>query len=238
MQHSDQIDQIATALAKAQGAIPNPGRNREVTVRSDKGNYKFKYATLDAIVDVVRAPLAANGLAFTQSLGTADGGKMVLTTLLTHASGQWLRCDTPVMVEGAGMQRLGSAQSYARRYAISSLLGIATDEDDDANSADGNVITESRDRRNSSNSAPRAPLTPPAPVAPPAPAAAPKSREQAWADQRLAELDKDMTVDELEAWHQKHRAALEKLHQQNHDLAMRVTERYNERWKLPPMAAA
>ncbi len=145
MQHSDAIDQLAAALAKAQAVIENPARNREVKVKSDKGSYSFKYATLDAILDAVRGPLTANGLWFTQTLAETDGRYRLMTTLL-HASGQWIGSETPLIVGQQSAQAFGSALSYSRRYALIALLGVASDEDDDGNAADGNHITEQRDR--------------------------------------------------------------------------------------------
>lgn len=146
MNQSENIAELAAALAKAQGAMTNPPKNREVKVKSEKGEYKFSYATLDAVMDVIRKPLADNGLSFAQSLYTNSDGKLRLVTLLSHSSGQWLKAETPVLFGGSKMQELGSAQTYARRYAITSLLGIAADEDDDANGADGNTIEEKKDR--------------------------------------------------------------------------------------------
>lgn len=161
MLQSDQIDKLAAALAKAQGAIQNPTKNREVEVRTKTGGaYKFSYATLDNIFDTIRAPLADNGLSFTQTLYTNGDSKLRLITLLMHESGQWIRTETPVQVADPGMQALGSAQTYARRYAISSLLGIAADEDDDANAADGNHIEHKTDRKPTRTAEPRQEVEP------------------------------------------------------------------------------
>lgn len=146
MNKSESIAQIATALAAAQAEITNPPRNREVTVRSDKGNYKFKYATLDAIFDAVRPSLTKNGLWFVQTLANGDG-KYRLVTTLTHKSGEWLESEQPILVEKPGSQAFGSALTYARRYALTAMLGVAADEDDDGNGADGNHIEKSEDRK-------------------------------------------------------------------------------------------
>lgn len=136
---SEQIDQLATALAGAQAKFPNPPRNREVTVQTNSGSsYKFKYATLDAVLDAIRAPMAEAGLAVVQTLAESEGGKFRLQTRLMHKSGQWISSDQPLFVERPGNQAFGSALTYARRYALTSMLGIAAEEDDDANGADGN----------------------------------------------------------------------------------------------------
>lgn len=147
-----ETDKIAEALAKAAGAITNPVKNREVTVRSDKGNYKFKYATFDAILDSIRKPLSDNGLWFVQTL---DGNQMVTT--LYHSSGQTLNSRIPFVAGGNKPQEVGSALTYAKRYGLCALLGIAADEDDDGNAAEGNGVTDKRDigPRNAAVQSPR-----------------------------------------------------------------------------------
>lgn len=144
------IDKIAAALAKAQGVMQNPPRNREVEVegQSQSGNkfkYKFKYATFDAILDAARKPLSDNGLSYTQTLANGDGKYRLVTTLM-HESGQFLTSETPLLVQGNTSQAFGSALTYMKRYSLAAMLGIAADEDDDANAADGNSITGSKDR--------------------------------------------------------------------------------------------
>ncbi len=138
----NEIGSLAGALAKAQADITSPPRNREVTVKMKSGGiYKFKYATLDSIIDHVRGPLTANGLWFTQTLEGDDNGKYRLITALIHSSGQSIKSETPLLVVESGNQAFGSALTYMRRYALCSILGVAADEDDDANSAEGNAAT-------------------------------------------------------------------------------------------------
>lgn len=152
-------DKIAAALAKAQSAITSPERNREVEVKTKSGgSYKFKYATLDSIIDHVREPLTKNGLWFTQTLANGDGKYRLVTTLL-HESGQSIVSETPLLVQGQGNQEFGSALTYMRRYALTALLGVAADEDDDANSADGNTVTSQKDRAPKSGGKTAAPKT-------------------------------------------------------------------------------
>lgn len=141
-------DKIATALAKAQEKITSPPRNREVEVVSKRtgGRYTFKYATLDSIIDHVRPSLTENGLWFTQTLESGDNGKYRLVTTLLHSSGQTIRSETPLLVEdGGGNQAFGSALTYMRRYSLTAMLGVAADEDDDANTADGNTVESQKD---------------------------------------------------------------------------------------------
>jgi ERF superfamily len=123
MNTSEQISELAAALAAAQGAMKNAVMNRT------NPHFKSRYADLAAIWDAARQPLSANGLAVVQTIG--DG---VLHTRLLHTSGQWIASEHPLPMSGRP-QEIGSALTYARRYSLSALIGIAADEDDDANAA-------------------------------------------------------------------------------------------------------
>jgi len=123
MKTSEQISELAAALAAAQGMMENAIMNRI------NPHFKSKYADLAAIFDAARKPLSANGLAIVQTIG--DG---VLHTRLLHTSGQWIASEHPLPMSGRP-QEIGSALTYARRYSLSALIGIAADEDDDANAA-------------------------------------------------------------------------------------------------------
>jgi len=139
---SAEVDKLVAALAKAQGAFPEIERNRTVRVRPKSGGqeYEFKYATLSAIIDAIRKPLSENGLAYTQIIShDADSGFYVLTTTL-YCGNQFLSSKTPIIIEGQTNQQFGSALTYMKRYALAAILGIAAEEDDDANIADGNEI--------------------------------------------------------------------------------------------------
>lgn len=131
------IGALAGALAKAQGAFKAAPKD------SKNPYFNSKYADLAAVMSVVREPLAANGLAVTQRLTTTPDG-VVISTMLMHASGEWMRDRLEVRIEqqvskdgkkGAWIQAFGSTVTYARRYALSSMLGVAADEDDDGNAA-------------------------------------------------------------------------------------------------------
>ena len=124
MKTSEQISELAAALAAAQGMMENAVMNRV------NPHFKSKYADLAAIFDAARKPLSANGLAIVQTIG--DG---VLHTRLLHASGQWIASEHPLPMSGRP-QEIGSALTYARRYSLSALIGIAADEDDDATGAE------------------------------------------------------------------------------------------------------
>jgi len=116
---------LAGALAKAQAAFPPIVRDKEVASRS----YSYKYAPLDAILAAVRDPLAGNGLAIAQLLDGPD-----LVTLLLHESGATLQARS-LLPPWDGVQQYGSMVTYIRRYALTAILGIAAEEDDDGEAA-------------------------------------------------------------------------------------------------------
>ena len=128
MQSSETISSLSTALAKCQGSM--------VAVKKEAVNpfFKSKYATLDSIWDVIRKPLSTNELSVVQTLRIADGVTVMETTLM-HSSGEFVRGEMPLNPVKDDPQGLGSAISYARRYSLSAILGVVSDEDDDGNSA-------------------------------------------------------------------------------------------------------
>lgn len=134
---------IYGALSKAQAEFPAIPRTKEVTVRSDKGSYKFKYAPLETILDAVRPALAKNGLAVFHRIET--NGKNELVAVLAHESGEIIESRMPLALSGK-MQEQGSELTYKKRYTIQSVLGVSSDEDDDANAADGNNIEQQTER--------------------------------------------------------------------------------------------
>lgn len=130
---SDSIAKLAAALAAAQSKFGPINRSREVTVRTEKGTYKFSYAPLDEVLAATRPALTGNGLSLSQLL--ADGS---LRTVLLHSSGEWIASEISLPPRPAKMQELGSILTYLRRYALVALLGVASEEDDDGNAGDGN----------------------------------------------------------------------------------------------------
>lgn len=132
---SENIDELAAALAKAQGEFPEIIRSKTVAVTTKTGGrYTFVYAPLEVIIAAVRPVLSANGLAIVQSIEA----ERVVTRLL-HTSGQFISSGgTPILVTAEGAQAHGSALTYARRYDLTLLLALASEEDDDANQAEGN----------------------------------------------------------------------------------------------------
>jgi hypothetical protein len=151
---SEQIDKLAAALAKAQGVITNAVTDKENPAFKRAGTNGTKYASLAAVINSLREPLSANGLAISQMPLVRESG-MVLRTTLMHSSGQWICGEYPLPLT-ARPQEMGSALTYARRYSLASMICNAVDEDDDGNGAE-----EHGHRTDSSGRAPPRP----APVA-------------------------------------------------------------------------
>lgn len=131
MNTSEDINEIAAALAKAQGAILNPAKT------SENPYFSSRYADLATGLNAIRSALSSNGLAVTQST-RINGELMILETQLTHSSGQWFQSEFLVCKALAPPQQVGSALSYARRYSLFALVGISGDDDDDGNIANSN----------------------------------------------------------------------------------------------------
>ena len=143
---SEPCNELIAALVKAQAKMKNPPRTRTVKVTTKAGgSYSFKYAPLDTIIDHVRKPLTENGLWFIQTL-QQENGKYRLCTHLVHTSGQYIRSDAPLLVDGSGSQAFASGLTYMRRYCLESVLGLCATDDDDANAADGNSVTSVKNR--------------------------------------------------------------------------------------------
>lgn len=124
MKSSEQIDKISEALAKAQGQMVNPLCNKTVTI---PGKYSFNYADLSAVIEAIRKPLADNGICHTATL---DSATSILECRLTHSSGQFLSSDWALARNPDPKQMAGSI-TYAKRYLLAALVGIAADEDKD-----------------------------------------------------------------------------------------------------------
>jgi hypothetical protein len=191
---------LCAALVAAQGGL------KPIAKDGKNPAFRSKYATLDGIMETVRPALAAHGLAVVQGVvhpETGEGGRLVgitVETRLIHTSGEWLASVVPVPVAKGDAHGLGSALSYGRRYGLSALLALSTDEEDDGNAA-----------------AKAPPAKPPAKPAPAAPAPGqrlhdrvpttppPEAMTLAKAEtvelkgQRLADMDDDR-LDKLRAW--------------------------------------
>jgi ERF superfamily protein len=135
---SESIGTIAAALAKAQAELTNPEKSLVATIRSPfprEGDRTFRYAPLSSGLDIVRKSLGKHEIATIQITAIdKDAGLLRLTTVLAHSSGEWISSEWPVcqITEVASAQRMGAALTYARRYALFTLVGIAGEDDLDA----------------------------------------------------------------------------------------------------------
>lgn len=136
MQTSEQINELAGALAKAQGRFCPATKDAENGAFKN-GSKVSKYADIAAVWEAIRKPLSENGLAVIQQASRLDAG-VAITTQIIHSSGQWMRLEplvVPMMKQDA--HGVGSATTYGRRFALCAALGIVADEDDDGNAASG-----------------------------------------------------------------------------------------------------
>jgi hypothetical protein len=147
MKRSESVKEIAIALSKFQAEVKNPGNN------ATNPMYKSKYATLDNVINTVKPVLAKFGLSYIQSPSTSEDGLHIGTvTLLMHESGEWIESDPIVLpayklgrdsVKVYDAQAAGIAITYSRRYSLSALLGVSSEDDDDANG----IIHEGNDKK-------------------------------------------------------------------------------------------
>lgn len=137
MTHSESINELATALAKAQATIEGAVKGKE------NPHFRSRYADLGAVWDACREHLTKNGISVIQPVGKCEDGTFCTVTRLLHSSGQWIQDDgMPLLLSKQDMQGLGSALTYSRRYGLMSMVGIAPEDDDgNAASAKGNGPT-------------------------------------------------------------------------------------------------
>lgn len=130
MNQSEKLDQLATALAKAQASLSRAKKS------ALNPHFKNNYATLQDVWDAAREVLALNGLSVVQTYEATDGKLMNIRTTLLHNSGQWIAGVLSMAPQQATPQGIASASTYGRRYGLASILGIVADEDDDGNNAE------------------------------------------------------------------------------------------------------
>src|SRR5881396_369851 len=135
---SESVAALASALAKAQAELVNPEKSLTAIIRNARpgeGERSFRYAPLSSGLEIVRKTLGKHEIATIQTTAIDAPTRMVhLTTMLAHTSGEWIASDWPVcpVAETANPQRMGAALTYARRYALFTLVGIAGEDDLDA----------------------------------------------------------------------------------------------------------
>jgi ERF superfamily len=155
---SESVAALASALAKAQAELVNPEKSLTGTIhtgRGGEGERTFRYAPLSSGLDIVRKTLGQHEIAIIQITAVDQASGLVnLTTVLAHASGEWIASDWPVcpIAEMVSPQRMGAALTYARRYTLFTLVGIAGEDDLDApdiagcGSAAGGKLGSSKDQ--------------------------------------------------------------------------------------------
>src|SRR3954453_6800223 len=140
---SETIGAIAGALAKAQIELANPEKSLTAIISSPfprEGDRSFRYASLSSGLDLVRKSLGRHEIATVQTTSIDEGAGLIrLTTTLAHSSGEWVASDWPVCAvsETSVPHRMGAALTYARRYALFTLVGIAGEDDLDAPDLNG-----------------------------------------------------------------------------------------------------
>jgi hypothetical protein len=209
---SETIGAIAAALAKAQGDLTNPEKALTATIRSPfprESDRTFRYASLASGLDIVRKSLGQHEIATVQTTAIdSESGQIRLTTLLAHASGEWISSDWPVCQtsETVNPHRMGAALTYARRYALFALVGIAGEDDLDApdllvdptpnNDAPVDVVHVATSNRKPSNGSIHKP-----PQSKPVLAA---EQSATLRDQLVAEIAKLKDGEELALWAHRH----------------------------------
>ncbi len=165
------------ALAKARGEFPSIPKTKtaHVKLKDNKGEYSFKFADLSDVMDAVKDALSKYELAVTHTTGPGRES-LILETSIRHSSGEMIRSLMPMPFMEGRPQDWGSMLTYLRRYLVSAMLGIASDEDDDGNAAQGNQ----RDLQDSKKKVDQKPKA--QPVAGPKPAA-PKPQNEPPVDQ-------------------------------------------------------
>lgn len=145
MKHSESISNFAEAFVKFQAEITDPKLDASTDYVTKTGKkINFKYASLPEILKTVRPVLTKNGISIIQEPKT-ENNTVKITTILIHKSGEWVEFE-PIEMKAASAlaQEIGSAITYGRRYNISSVLGLGSEDDDDGNAAQDGVDDKSR----------------------------------------------------------------------------------------------
>ena len=166
---SELIGAIAAALAKAQAELTNPEKSLVATIRASHPrdhDQTFRYAALSSGLDIVRKALGGHEIATVQTTAIdKEAGLIRLTTTLAHSSGEWLSSEWPVcpIAETAAPRRMGAALTYARRYALFTLVGIAGEDDLDAPDLGAGVNSDKKPGLNIRTSSKPRPMSRPSP---------------------------------------------------------------------------
>jgi len=155
---SPEIGELADALSKAQGMMKSAKKTESNPF------FKSKYADLAEVWDTIREPLAKNNLAVTQTTDFEVGvaSVVIVHTILVHKSGQWIEGIIKMPLVKSDPQGIGSAMTYARRYGLSAIVGVASEEDDDGEAAMGRKDNTAQQKAPAQSPA-QSPAQPPAP---------------------------------------------------------------------------
>lgn len=124
MMKSEQVNELFTALAKAQGEL-------EAAIKdSTNPHYRFYYADLNSVWNACRKALSKNNLCVLQTHEPSEKGTLRTITTLGHSSGQWISSTLDITLSKEDAQGIGSAMTYARRYSLAAIVGVAQDDDD------------------------------------------------------------------------------------------------------------
>lgn len=135
---SEQINELATALAKAQALFVSVPKTKIARIPTKAGGeYSYNYSDLADTIDMIRKPLSDNGLSIVQ-MPSGENGMCEVYTQLSHASGQWIGSTIRYVVSAGDIKLLGTAITYLRRYALAAMLGLASDDDDDGTGSTNN----------------------------------------------------------------------------------------------------
>ena len=177
---SQETTNLMKAMVEAAPEISSVGKNKQA--------YGYKYATLDSLIDMLRAVLPKHGLWFMQ-MPTRNGEQSILTTRVFHTSGEWIEdsiqmTDTELSGKTNDTQKVGASITYFRRYALSSIFGVAADEDVDGNL---NSRPQTKTASRTANAAPQPAIAQPLP---PQPALAPPQTPEAEEAEKQAKAAK------------------------------------------------
>ncbi|HCQ91453.1 MAG TPA: ERF family protein [Clostridium sp.] len=139
MKKSESIKELASALKDFQAEVKNP---KNV---ANNPFFNSKYAPLDEVINTVKEPLSKHGLSYIQMPNSEDGALVAITTMLLHESGEWIESE-PLKLKSdkPTAQCSGSSITYARRYQLSAMLGIASEDEDDGNTT-AHTISEAKE---------------------------------------------------------------------------------------------
>lgn len=137
---SENIAALSAALSKAQGEVEGAIKGK------DNAHFKSKYADLASVWEACRDALSTNGLAVIQSPGPLAEGRMEMTTMLVHSSGEWVKGVLTIPLGKVDAHGYGSATTYARRFALAAFVGVAPEDDDDGNAASAAAPTRKENR--------------------------------------------------------------------------------------------